>query len=1586
MAFRLLKHIPRGVVKVALYLLVAGLLVVFALTRTQVGRDALRQQIEARFSETFAGTLEIGQLEGNLIYSLYASDVILRDTTGNVVVQIDSVVVLAQLRNLLRRRLRFQQFELIGPTAHLVRHADGTWNLSRALSRREADTSQVAISFPPFAATDLRITDGVVTTLNEGTLPPLVAAGTVFDYTNATLDSLQARLTVEWRNTIKQLDLVYLSGHLRDPGVRLHGLQGQLVHQPGALALNQFVVAAPGNNIGASLSLTDFEALRPDGLEQATFNLDLAESNVDFDWWQRLFPKLPIRGSWQVAAQVNGPTRTLQVQRFDLAFGASRLRGDGTLFDPLGDLSFEAALQESQLRWQDLPARLPNVSLPALRPGGPISLGLFVTGSLPRTEAAPTTIRAELLAQAPVGTVDGTLTLRQAPKAPWAYEADLTAEQLDLHRLLGAPPGRTRLNGRLRVGAQGTALADLDGEATLILGPSRLANRRLDSLRVRAEAQAGGLITSTFRYVEGAGTLSGAAQWDARAARPKYQLDATAAALDLGPLLAADTVETSLFAALRFAGSGQRLNQLAGDLTVTVDSGTVRIGADASVLPPHQHQAQWSPRGSLLPRFQLDGDLAQVVVDGAFSTPVLAATGEVLWASLQQAAEQVRQNRRYGSDTLRQASALALGVPQLLAARQRLQETFRQEARASLALNAEVLIHRAELLATYFPALPTVGTDLRASLALVATPTHIEWQSTALADSLYLPAFGVDSLDAEWSFSARLDTAVAATAQSYFAAKAQTIRYGDTQLPFPTLSVTYAEKRGHLDARAGRGPALGPFRLRGRFNLLKNETALSLDEVFLAAENLAWENATTGTLRWYSDAVVTEDLVFSAAATDTSAAQFLSLTGTYSDHPNDTLRIRAEQILLHPFSDFMRFKKRLQGVLNGEIAYAGGRRAPRVLGNLGVRALRLEDRVLGDLHLESRYIPGVPDIALEATLLPPTPTRTPTQLSPQGDPLFIEENTLRLAGTIRLPEQTPRVGAASEGALNLRLEVERADLFFFEYFFNEALKNVRGFAQGTIAITGPPTRPVFQADARVVDGYMEIPKFNLAYHVDGPVLIDAEGIKPQNVSVTDTTGGSLLLNGAILFNDYRFFSYDLVGELDELLIMDVAASSALPFYGHIWVSGPVTLSGPQSNTFLRAPSASISPQSQVFVPVAESVEEVEEGFIIFADSTGAVPDLRALTFRPSLINSRPVGERPFLDGMDMDLDLFAPTGTTLHLVIDPLLGDVINAVGTGRVQIERTDGEYLVFGSLDVNAGDYLFTAGDVFSRRFLIEDGGSITWDGDPLNAQLNIPASYRTRASTAGLPGAFTDNNTLIPLIVELNISGRVQAPEVDLRLSIDQSDRDRLGAYQSLESVLNQTDRATEYATSVLLTNSFLLTTESAPSGQAFTSSAFNSVSQLVASQVTRFVNQALPNVDLNFGVQGESTQDLDVTYGVALRLLDERLIIRGEAIYQAARADQASEAGGAGQAGTQGEFVVEVRLSPSVSVEVFYRRENVGLLGEEGTLTTSTTTGAGLSYRTEFPTWRRFFRRLFGWMLPQKDEEPAPAEAPVVAEDQ
>jgi hypothetical protein len=603
----------------------------------------------------------------------------------------------------------------------------------------------------------------------------------------------------------------------------------------------------------------------------------------------------------------------------------------------------------------------------------------------------------------------------------------------------------------------------------------------------------------------------------------------------------------------------------------------------------------------------------------------------------------------------------------------------------------------------------------------------------------------------------------------------------------------------------------------------------------------------------------------------------------------------------------------------------------------------------------------------------------------------IDPNRFFLSGRVRLPNwaqsgPSEQSSAVPEGeTFDVSVDIDRADLFFFRYIFEERVSKIRGYTAGSLHIGGRFRDPVFDADLTIENGAVNLPLFGLRYEVDGPVEVDRRGIHPRGLSVRDDEG-TATIDGSILFNDYQYFSFDLSATLNELTVIDVSQAGDLAFYGDIRASGPLRLTGPLSDATLASDAARTTPDSELYIPVrGQSIEE-DAGFIVFADSTGRAPDVETFTRRQNILADRPEGVPTFVEGLNLDLNITAPQESTVNLVFDPIVGDVVTAVGSGRVQLQRQEGEFSVFGNFEATSGTYLFTAGEVFVRRFTIADG-TITWDGDPTNARLDLNAEYSTRASPSGLPG-YENYRGRIPVTVKLDITGRVGTPQVNLSLALTRTEERNLVGSETLDAILNQPARTTEYATSVLLTNTFLLTTESItqPGGtdaegandrltSAGNQLAFNSVSQLVSSQLNRYLGQALPNVDLNFGVQGEDPDNLDLIYGVALRLLNERLVIRGEGVYTSDDTDtQRPE-------GPQGEFVVEVRLSSRVSAKVFYRRT-----GDELTRNQSLTSsrGAGVSYQTQFSTWRVLFNRLFGWLLPSTEETEDESPAPVADE--
>ena len=1574
-------------VRIGVYVLLAGIVLFFALTRTQVGRDGLRRQLQSTFNERFAGSLQIGSLQGTLLNELIVTDVSLRDPKGNLVATIDSAYTQPQWTDLLTANLSVSALTVYRPHLRLHREADGKWNLRSALRRLSPSSSDTR---PTITLPHLAVREGRITTTRDGDAPTSVQNRWVFDYTRSEIDQVTAEASLEWTPGNRRVNLDSLSLRLPEQDLHLQSGQGEMYRERA-----RWTLIGLGLRFG-NTRLSAKGTLQPDPSDstRTVGDLQIADSQIDHDELQRLIPRLPLRNTVTVEGRVGGSLEQLVVNELTVAHDQSAVRMEGTAFGLPDSLNLEAQLLQSSLRPADVKDVWPTAPTNRLKKIGAVQLSAGIDGIVEWRDQPKTSfnLKGTFSAQGRPGTVRGSLDVSQSATAPLQYTGTFRADSLNLAPFTNRPRLSTRLTGRATIDGRGTTFSTAESTVNVTLSPSRIDGRQLSS--------AGLQLTASDRSVRGTLTLeqpfgsqiSARGKFDASGSTPLYNLAITTQNFDLDDAHRA-LPSTRLNATFTSQGRGTTWNTLNGSARLKVDTSLVRRSGSTAFLPPHQASLDVRTTPSDSTRIRLDGTIASATLTASHIGPPLWRSGQFWIASLRRAVD--RQFTSHVSTGPERTTASL--VPDSL-------RTLAQNARTRASqkdrihLRSSLDVHRMDLLRRWWPGALTEAHGLHARTTLTLSPDTLHTSGTITADRLRFQRRRVDTLDTTFELYAPFRSDLSSALTASLTGRADTIQFGKRTLTNPSVNFSLAKGSGTLEGRANGFGQVGPFDLSSDVALGAGHTQFTIRDLYVGAGQNAWISQTSSVVSVHSDAVVFDSLDVESPRPLTKGTQRIQLDGTVSSTASDTLYAEMNDVLLYPIVQLTSMSRPLGGRLNGKVAYTGGRTQPQIQGDFEVHRLSFDRRILGTLQVQSRLTPRSPDLLVDADLLPEGPaldSLSGPPLVPQG-PQALEENRLQIDGRVRLPgwSASRNEDEPKPDQLDLNVDVDRADLFFFKYIFDENLAKANGFTSGTIHVGGRFRHPLFDAQLSVKDARFTLPEFGLDYTASGPVDVDRKGIHLRDLRVSDGDGDATV-RGSLLFNEYEYFSFDLSAELDKLTIIDVANAQDLPFYGTIRASGPASLTGPLPNAKLRSEGARTTPNSELFIPVSEGGVDQGSGYIIFADSTGQVPNLQDITRRDNILSDRPAGEPSFLEGLDIDINVLAPEESTVNLVFDPVVGDVVTAIGSGRVQLQRQGGEFFVYGNFNVQDGTYLFTAGEVFVRRFNISDG-TLTWDGPPTNAQLDIQAEYRTRASTRGLGLTGSDDGDRIPVRVLLDIGGRVSTPQVELSLARVRDERNSFLGSETLDAILNQPDRTTEYATSVLLTNTFLLTTESiqgqtaggSTSGGNLTTAgnqlAFNSVSQLVASQLNRYLGAALPNVDLNLGLQGRNANDLDVIYGVALRLLNERLVIRGEGVYTGNDPDQTEARG------PQGEFVVELRLSNRVSVEAFYRRT-----GDEFTQnqTLTSSTGAGLSYQTEFATWRELFSRVFGWLVPndknsKQDESetaPEPTPAPLTRED-
>ncbi|MGK7370973.1 MAG: hypothetical protein ACNS64_12230, partial [Candidatus Halalkalibacterium sp. M3_1C_030] len=329
-----------------------------------------------------------------------------------------------------------------------------------------------------------------------------------------------------------------------------------------------------------------------------------------------------------------------------------------------------------------------------------------------------------------------------------------------------------------------------------------------------------------------------------------------------------------------------------------------------------------------------------------------------------------------------------------------------------------------------------------------------------------------------------------------------------------------------------------------------------------------------------------------------------------------------------------------------------------------------------------------------------------------------------------------------------------------------------------------------------------------------------------------------------------------------------------------------------------------------------------------------------------------------------------------------------------QLRITLQDEEVQMFGRYNISGGSYQFVSGEIISRRLALESGGSIVWEGDPENARLDINAIYNVRPNIANLSAtaASQDNNRengsgqRVPIDLIIEITGTVSSVENNFYFRT--SNTLDLSSNSTLQFALNEINRDEQQkflqATSILLTGEFI---PSQSYDQATTSLSQNLtrgstvlnpllsnqvISPLLSNQINALLDSDVSRFDIDFNLNAYNEIDL----GIALRLYNDRLILRRE-----------GQLTGGSQESAFGERIGDLnatyRINRGLSVTAFHRQDqtisNVSQGSGTGDVTPSVD-GIGLEAKVQFNTWQELkqkikntFNKLFGIKSKKNNEE-------------
>ncbi|MBD2723154.1 translocation/assembly module TamB domain-containing protein [Hymenobacter sp. BT189] len=518
--------------------------------------------------------------------------------------------------------------------------------------------------------------------------------------------------------------------------------------------------------------------------------------------------------------------------------------------------------------------------------------------------------------------------------------------------------------------------------------------------------------------------------------------------------------------------------------------------------------------------------------------------------------------------------------------------------------------------------------------------------------------------------------------------------------------------------------------------------------------------------------------------------------------------------------------------------------------------------------------------------------------------------------------------ANSPAPLNLNVDANRLNLKLVEPFSVGQVRNANGYISGRLTVTGAPAAPVVRGTLNTsADAGFIVPQLGSPFRLPNQALtFDDRGIAFNNFTVLDSASNKAVVNGYLLTKDFINYSFDMNATTNNFLAVRSTRENNELFYGRLVLDSETRLTGPVELIKIDTRVTVVEGSNlTVESPAATPTTQERTGIVEFIDVSAPLDTMLA---RKVALDTTKVNAT----GYDITAVVTITNRTPFTIVIDPASGDnlKVRAAGTLNTNI-APDGTITLSGRLDVARGQYHMSLYDLAQRDFILARGSSITWDGDPYNATLDLTAIYKVQAAPAELlAGQGLDDQTAntvarnrLPFNVLLKVTDQLSKPTIGFDITLPENQRGALGGQVDTKLAQlrqpSQTSELSKQVFSLLILGRFVAQNPfQTSSGEGLVATQLRgSASAVLTDQLTNLTDKYLSGLGLDLGVTnqadystGEARSRTDLNVAVRRQLLNNRLTVRvGTDI---------NLSGGSGTQATQGQNSAS-NLAGDVSLE-------------------------------------------------------------------
>ena len=526
--------------------------------------------------------------------------------------------------------------------------------------------------------------------------------------------------------------------------------------------------------------------------------------------------------------------------------------------------------------------------------------------------------------------------------------------------------------------------------------------------------------------------------------------------------------------------------------------------------------------------------------------------------------------------------------------------------------------------------------------------------------------------------------------------------------------------------------------------------------------------------------------------------------------------------------------------------------------------------------------------------------------------------------------------------IDLKVFLNKFKMNAFSPLGQDVLTKIRGEASGEFNVSGFLRNPVMDGELELNGAGLQFPYLNVDYDFEGltKITLKEQSFIFDKLTLLDTkhkTKGDF--NGSISHLNFESWYLNLTINTPNLLVLDTQETEESLYYGTAFINGNARIYGLTNHLNIDV-NASTNSGTAFVIPLSD-VKTIDNYKLIHFNTKKSVDSKKD----EIVLNA--------LKGLTLKINLEITKDATAEVVIDKINGSTLKGRGTGNLNIEiDTKGKFIMIGDFVVDEGNYNFKYGGLVNKTFQVEKGGTISWNGSPFDADLNVTAVYTTNANPAQILENFNTNRK-IPVDLITRISGSLFNSKQEFDIKIPNANST---IASELEFKLNDNDvnGKTFQFLSLLVLNKFHnpenIVANSSSAIIGTTSNAISAaLSDLISSKDGKIQFGFVYDIADKSDISNLKTDDLvNVSLGTQL---SDRVIVNGKV---------GVPVGSKTQSSVVGEVKVEVLLNEKGNFRgvIFNRQNEIQYSNEEE----GYTQGVGLTYQVDFNNLKELLQKI------------------------